>query len=145
GTAALRLLVQRRNPDLPTSAALPLAFVLAAEQAMFFLGSSPQDLMWWTANILGGLAALLLIGAILETAAESGRLQANRPGTGGQLAAGLVVAGYEILGSLGEGGMGQVFKARHLRLNRLVALKVIRPEQVADPNALRRFQREALA
>jgi|SRR5579884_47261 len=57
----------------------------------------------------------------------------------------LDIAGYEVLNWLGEGGMGQVYKARHLRLDRLVALKVIHANRLADAEVLRRFQREARA
>jgi serine/threonine protein kinase len=57
-------------------------------------------------------------------------------------AARLSLGPYVILDSLGEGGMGQVFKARHASLGRVVALKVLRPEMVADSETVSRFQRE---
>jgi serine/threonine-protein kinase len=57
----------------------------------------------------------------------------------------LVLGQYVLLDRLGEGGMGQVFRARHLRLDRIDALKVIRPEHVASPHAHARFLREARA
>src|SRR4029077_9160926 len=50
---------------------------------------------------------------------------------------------YAILGLLGEGGMGAVFVAEDLMLNRRVALKVMRPEIAANPKARERFLREA--
>jgi eukaryotic-like serine/threonine-protein kinase len=53
------------------------------------------------------------------------------------------VAGFEILSELGHGGMGIVYKARHLRLKRLVALKVIRYGRHRNPEDLARFQIEA--
>jgi len=49
---------------------------------------------------------------------------------------------YEILGKLGHGGMGVVFKARHKRLNRVVALKMIRAGVHASPELLARFHIE---
>src|SRR5260370_922331 len=58
----------------------------------------------------------------------------------------LVLGGFHLLSPVGAGGMGQVFKAWQKRLNRTVALKLIRPELLeANPSAARRFRREALA
>jgi tetratricopeptide (TPR) repeat protein/tRNA A-37 threonylcarbamoyl transferase component Bud32 len=55
------------------------------------------------------------------------------------------VEGYELLSRLGFGGMGVVYKARHKRLNRLVALKMIRAGSQARPEQLARFRLEAEA
>jgi serine/threonine-protein kinase len=55
------------------------------------------------------------------------------------------IPGYEVEGMLGIGGMGIVFRARHLRLNRPVALKMLLAGEYAGPRERGRFQREAEA
>jgi serine/threonine protein kinase len=57
----------------------------------------------------------------------------------------LLLGSYLLLDCLGQGGMGHVFKARHRTMNRVVAVKVIRKERLADDNAIERFRREARA
>ena len=49
---------------------------------------------------------------------------------------------YLLCEKIGQGGMGAVYKARHLRLNRDVALKMIDPQKVSHPNLIARFHRE---
>jgi len=51
---------------------------------------------------------------------------------------------YEILAMLGQGGMGAVYKARDQELDRVVALKVIRPELTTNPDILKRFKQELI-
>src|SRR5258706_384336 len=53
----------------------------------------------------------------------------------------LILGSYILLERLGEGGMGQVFKARHRNLGRISAIKLIRKERLDNLNAVRRFQR----
>lgn len=52
---------------------------------------------------------------------------------------------YKILETLGEGGMGVVLKAQHMRMERLVALKVLRGQATESPGAIKRFQQEVRA
>ena len=52
---------------------------------------------------------------------------------------------YEIVGQLGAGGMGEVYRARDRRLERVVAVKVLPDTHASDPERLARFEREAKA
>jgi len=61
------------------------------------------------------------------------------------LAAGTRLGPYEILGLLGAGGMGEVYRARDDRLGREVAIKVLPAGLSQDPDRLRRFEQEARA
>jgi serine/threonine-protein kinase len=61
------------------------------------------------------------------------------------LRAGAIIGSYRVLGPLGEGGMGQVYLAEHIRLGRKVAIKRLRSEHARDPALVRRFFAEARA
>jgi len=52
---------------------------------------------------------------------------------------------YEILGPLGAGGMGEVYRARDTKLGRIIALKILPAELASNSEALRRFEQEARA
>jgi serine/threonine protein kinase len=57
----------------------------------------------------------------------------------------LVLGNYLILDVIGSGGMGHVYKARHRRMDRIVALKVLSPDLISSRNAISRFQKEVRA
>jgi serine/threonine protein kinase len=72
------------------------------------------------------------------TAYQANQVLAGRAGD-------LLLGSYVLLERLGEGGMGAVFKARNWKLGRVVALKLIRKERLANDDAVRRFRREIRA
>ncbi len=62
-----------------------------------------------------------------------------------RLAAGTSVGPYEVVVLLGQGGMGEVYRAKDTRLSREVAVKVLHSEVVSDPERVHRFEHEAKA
>jgi hypothetical protein len=61
------------------------------------------------------------------------------------LPSGRIIAGYRIEGQIGSGGMGQVYRATQLSMNRQVAFKVLAPKLAGNPRFRERFLREARA
>ena len=59
------------------------------------------------------------------------------------LATGTKLGPYEVVGAIGAGGMGEVYRARDTKLGREVALKVLPAEFAADAERMGRFEREA--
>ena len=63
--------------------------------------------------------------------------------TEGDLVGSIVAERYHVLKKLGEGGMGTVYLAEHVKMGRKAALKVMNPGMNSDPDAIARFNREA--
>ncbi len=96
---------------------------------------------------------LVVAAALHEIAhAESARVRAHIetcPSCAGVFArrgAPAILAGkYEVERELGSGGMGRVLLARHMKLNRRVAIKMLHADRVREPRIVERFAREARA
>src|SRR5262245_20063905 len=59
------------------------------------------------------------------------------------LSAGTRLGAYEVMGAIGAGGMGEVYRARDTRLDRTVAIKILPPQLRQSPDLQARFEREA--
>src|SRR6188472_3975560 len=84
-------------------------------------------------------------GLLLDVSQEEPLARVGCPGCGEKMRVERAFDNFAVLETLGVGGMGSVYKARDTRLNRFVALKLLRPELSADPGEIRRLEHEARA
>jgi serine/threonine protein kinase len=105
--------------------------LLSQQELEQFLGGLPQDKQPQSAEEL----AKLLVAAGKLTAFQAKCLYQGKT-------RGLILGEYVILEKIGGGGMGMVFKARHRRMDRVVALKTIHPQCMKEPEVVQRFYRE---
>jgi eukaryotic-like serine/threonine-protein kinase len=121
---------QKRTPGEPTPGGEPTQIDVRKRV------DESATLVVSDADLVAATSARTL--AATESASQFG-------GSGAVLQIGSVVANrYEILDLLGEGGMGAVYKAHDIELERVVALKVIKSEFADHPEILRRFKQELI-
>ena len=91
------------------------------------------------------LAADARVGSTFDTEPGSDPASGSIASGATSLQPGTRLGPYEVVAPLGAGGMGEVYKARDTRLDRIVAIKVLSHDLIADSSARRRFDREARA
>jgi hypothetical protein len=149
---ALIVLGARKSEEAYTAEDLELLANIAAQMALGFDVARLRRQMEHAGSVPGGTTRLVTRAAPMMECPRCGRCEDHdvricpsdgavlrRSGTIGRVLEGK----YRLEQLLGRGGMGAVYQARDMRLDRMVAVKVVRSELIGDPDAQRRFLREA--
>src|SRR5262249_43297264 len=94
-------------------------------------------------DIRAALEGLELVHGLVGMGSATGSGPGRRAGLGHRIESGRRIAGYRVVRELGRGGMGTVYEAMHVGLERPVALKVLGVHAAPDSSARRRFLNEA--
>ncbi|MCE9564192.1 MAG: serine/threonine protein kinase [Planctomycetes bacterium] len=128
------VLVESYLTQYPAVSELALELIFGECLVREELGDTPT-LAEYQRRFPGSAPSLIALGASPINAPSPNAPAPPRPSAGS-------LPGFEILGVVGQGGTGVVYKARQLEPDRIVALKIIRPEAGEQMTALRRFDRE---
>ena len=118
----------------------PAAFLAAISKSGVLAPELERNLVAWS-KAMAASSELIGTHALAQKWLTPYQIQRLHTGKGHKLTFGP----YLVLDILGEGGMGRVYQARHRRMGREVALKVIRRERVSNAQVVRRFQQEVRA
>src|SRR5262249_52315287 len=89
--------------------------------------------------------SMVMAGANTSSDMAPTRIGLSTPLQQDSLTGRVIESKYELMGKLGEGGMGAVYRAKRLRIGDEVAIKILHQSFVKEPSALERFRREAQA
>ncbi|MBX7114685.1 MAG: serine/threonine protein kinase [Myxococcaceae bacterium] len=134
----LKAHVEEPVPELPASAGHLVPIVNRC------LAKRPQDRFAHAGELLEALAQFGELPSVLAPTLDVQHVAYATPWVR-QAMEGDVVGNYELLRLLGDGGMARVFLARHVRLGRHVAIKLLKPEQSQQKTLVERFFHEAQA
>jgi serine/threonine protein kinase len=115
------------------------------EERLAFIRQSCPDNLELRRELESLLSSHDAAGTFLETPLVHNTATAASDPRRSLLPPGTRLGPYEVVGNLGEGGMGEVYEARDTRLNRLVAIKVLGQQVALDADRRGRFEREARA
>ncbi|MGA7158880.1 MAG: bifunctional serine/threonine-protein kinase/formylglycine-generating enzyme family protein [Acidobacteriaceae bacterium] len=133
------------NQQQPAEEIFGAALDLPLEQRSAFVAEACHGSVELREGVEKLLADYERMGGFLSDPPLAANASGSPQTTGHILPAGHKLGRYVVLGAIGAGGMGEVYRARDEKLERVVAIKILAPGLVTGEDARRRFRKEALA